>query len=288
MSLYLTNWPLCHEVIWGSDVEIHIFLTLALVVGEWSASLTLLLLYPWGKSTQYPLHLRMGGPQSWSGSHVKRKILDPTRTRTLIPSSSSLQAAAILTILLTGKSESAIKERYCIIMPTLGNPNFELLLKLNLRTTSISTDTIMMPTENRAQKHTILFLSYNATFPLILWYEEHNTINNTPIIIIVNTKYSNLLVQIINCVIVYIITGGMFSGLQSQDTRRQQQVTFIIFLTIDTNMQVHTLHNSYSLPNIIRIIKLTIRLAGHVTWGMLTGLQWESQKEEGLRRPRWR
>jgi hypothetical protein len=48
------------------DVEIHIFLTLALAGGEWSAScpghFTLGEQPPW-----YPLERRLGGPQSWSG-----------------------------------------------------------------------------------------------------------------------------------------------------------------------------------------------------------------------------
>jgi hypothetical protein len=45
----------------GVDVQIHIFLTLALVGGEWSASP--LPLYPLGKNPQYPLDRRFGGPQ---------------------------------------------------------------------------------------------------------------------------------------------------------------------------------------------------------------------------------
>jgi hypothetical protein len=38
LSLCLTNQALYHEGVWGVDVSIHIFLTSALVGGEWSAS----------------------------------------------------------------------------------------------------------------------------------------------------------------------------------------------------------------------------------------------------------
>jgi hypothetical protein len=49
----------------GVDVWIHIFLTSALVGGEWSASLSAAL--PQGNSPRYPLDWRLGGPQSRSG-----------------------------------------------------------------------------------------------------------------------------------------------------------------------------------------------------------------------------
>jgi hypothetical protein len=48
-----------------------------------------LLLYPWGKSPRYPLARRLGGPQSRSGQHGEKKILDPTGTRTPTPQLSS-------------------------------------------------------------------------------------------------------------------------------------------------------------------------------------------------------
>jgi hypothetical protein len=63
----------------GVDVQIHIFLTLALVGGEWSAS------RPPGKSPRYPFYRRLGGPQSWSGQYGEVKIFYPTGTRTPTP-----------------------------------------------------------------------------------------------------------------------------------------------------------------------------------------------------------
>jgi hypothetical protein len=39
-------------------------------------SFTPLPLYPWGKSSRYPLEKRLGGPQSQSGRHGEEKILD--------------------------------------------------------------------------------------------------------------------------------------------------------------------------------------------------------------------
>jgi hypothetical protein len=55
----------------GVDVFIHIFVTSALAVEEWSAS-----------SPRYPLNKRLGGPQSRSGRFAEEKILDPTGIRT--------------------------------------------------------------------------------------------------------------------------------------------------------------------------------------------------------------
>jgi hypothetical protein len=46
-------------------------------------SFTPLPLYPRGKSPIYPLARRPGGPQSRSGRHGKRKILDPARSQLL-------------------------------------------------------------------------------------------------------------------------------------------------------------------------------------------------------------
>jgi hypothetical protein len=58
------------------DVYIHIFLTSAVVGGEWSAS-------PPGRFTLGDR--RLGGPQSRSGRRGEEKILDPTGTRTPTP-----------------------------------------------------------------------------------------------------------------------------------------------------------------------------------------------------------
>jgi hypothetical protein len=44
---------------------------------------------PRGRNPQYPLDLRLGGPQSRSGRYGEEKILDPTGTRTPTPRSSS-------------------------------------------------------------------------------------------------------------------------------------------------------------------------------------------------------
>jgi hypothetical protein len=64
----------------GVDVEIHIFLTVV--------SFMPLQLYPQENNPQYPLDRRLGGPQSRSGLG-EEEILDPYRTRILIPPSSS-------------------------------------------------------------------------------------------------------------------------------------------------------------------------------------------------------
>jgi hypothetical protein len=57
----------------GVDVEIHVFLTSALVGGEWSASRPGLI-SP-GKELPLPI-----GPQSRSGRHEEVKILAPIGT----------------------------------------------------------------------------------------------------------------------------------------------------------------------------------------------------------------
>jgi hypothetical protein len=72
----------------GVDVYIHIFLTSALAVGEWSASRPGRFT-PRGKSARYPLDSMLGGPQSRSGRFGEEKILEPTGTRTPNPQSSS-------------------------------------------------------------------------------------------------------------------------------------------------------------------------------------------------------
>jgi hypothetical protein len=66
----------------GIDVYIHIFLTSALVGGEWSALLR-------GKSSQCPLDRGLSGPQNRSGRRREEKNLSPTGTRTPTPLPSS-------------------------------------------------------------------------------------------------------------------------------------------------------------------------------------------------------
>jgi hypothetical protein len=71
----------------GADVD-TVFLTPALVGGEWSASRRGRFT-PWGKSPRYPLNIRLGGPQSRSGRHGEVKNLAPIGIGTPIPWSSS-------------------------------------------------------------------------------------------------------------------------------------------------------------------------------------------------------
>jgi hypothetical protein len=66
----------------GVVVWLHIFLTLALVAGEWSA-------LPLGKKPWYTLGRRLGEPQSRPGRRGEEKILDPTGTQTPTPQLSS-------------------------------------------------------------------------------------------------------------------------------------------------------------------------------------------------------
>jgi hypothetical protein len=61
----------------GVDVDFHIFLTSALVGGEWSASRPCR--FTLGKEG------RLGGPQSRPGQYGEVKIFDPTGTRTPAP-----------------------------------------------------------------------------------------------------------------------------------------------------------------------------------------------------------
>jgi hypothetical protein len=67
------------ETFGGADVYIHVFLTSALVTGEWSASQPGCFT-PLGKSPRCPLDRRLGGPQSQSGKRGEEKILDSTGT----------------------------------------------------------------------------------------------------------------------------------------------------------------------------------------------------------------
>jgi hypothetical protein len=60
----------------GVDVYIHIFLTSALVGGEWSASRPCRFIHR-GKSPRYPLDRRLGGPQSRSRRGGEENILVP-------------------------------------------------------------------------------------------------------------------------------------------------------------------------------------------------------------------
>jgi hypothetical protein len=53
-------------------------------------------LYPWGKSPQYPLDGRLGGPQNRSGRRGEAKILDPTGTQTPTPRPSSSYVIIII------------------------------------------------------------------------------------------------------------------------------------------------------------------------------------------------
>jgi hypothetical protein len=69
------------KVYGGVDVYLHIFLTSALAGGEWSASRTSCFTFGEG-SPQYPLDMRLGGPQSRSGGCGDEKILHPTGTQT--------------------------------------------------------------------------------------------------------------------------------------------------------------------------------------------------------------
>jgi hypothetical protein len=64
------------KVYGGVVVYNHIFLTSALVGGEWSASRPAAL-PPGGNRPRYPLDRELGGPQSRSG-HGEVKIPDPT------------------------------------------------------------------------------------------------------------------------------------------------------------------------------------------------------------------
>jgi hypothetical protein len=69
----------------GVDEQIQIFLTSALVGGEWSASRPHPL-YPRKKCPWYPLDRRLDGPQRCSGRRGEVKILDPTGTQNSDPS----------------------------------------------------------------------------------------------------------------------------------------------------------------------------------------------------------
>jgi hypothetical protein len=58
------------------DVQIHVFLTLTLVGGEWSASRPCHLT-PGERALGNKLDRRLGGPQSWPGWYGEAKIFHP-------------------------------------------------------------------------------------------------------------------------------------------------------------------------------------------------------------------
>jgi hypothetical protein len=72
----------------GVDVQIHVFLTSALVGGEWSAT-CFGRFTPWERSPGIHWVGVWVDPQSWSGRRGEKKIFDLTRTRTPTPRSSS-------------------------------------------------------------------------------------------------------------------------------------------------------------------------------------------------------
>jgi hypothetical protein len=84
--MYIVGEDQVVSVYGGVDVQIHIFLTSALAGGEWSASRT----GRYNPGERAPLLDRiLGEPQTQCGRCGGEKILDPTRTRTLTPQSSS-------------------------------------------------------------------------------------------------------------------------------------------------------------------------------------------------------
>jgi hypothetical protein len=80
----------------GVDVQIHIFLTLILVGGEWLVSRPGQFT-PGKKSPRYPLDRRLGGSLNEYGQLGEEKNLAPTGTRTPTPWPSSLEPVDILT-----------------------------------------------------------------------------------------------------------------------------------------------------------------------------------------------
>jgi hypothetical protein len=74
LFLCLTKYTLRHEDVWGVDVQIHIFLTSALIGAEQSASHPCHI-SPRGNSPRYPLDRRLGGTQSRSRLRAEEKVL---------------------------------------------------------------------------------------------------------------------------------------------------------------------------------------------------------------------
>jgi hypothetical protein len=74
-------------------------------------SFTLRLLYPRGKSPQYPLDRKLRGPQSRSGRHAEIKILALTGTRNRTPWSSSPVASRYIDCARRCKENPVILKR---------------------------------------------------------------------------------------------------------------------------------------------------------------------------------
>jgi hypothetical protein len=72
----------------GINILIHVFLTSALVGGEWWTSCPGVFT-PGGKGPRYPLDRSLDEPQSRSGRAEKKKNIAPTGTPTSTPRPSS-------------------------------------------------------------------------------------------------------------------------------------------------------------------------------------------------------
>jgi hypothetical protein len=84
LSLCLTNYALHHKGVWGSGcIDPHLF---DLDTG-WSGQLHTPAALSRGKEPRYPFDKRLVGPRA--GLDYVEKILDPNRTRTPTPRSSS-------------------------------------------------------------------------------------------------------------------------------------------------------------------------------------------------------
>jgi hypothetical protein len=70
------------------DVYIHVFLTSALVKGDWSDSLPCRFT-PGERAPRHPINRRLAEPQSQSGRGGEEKILEAIGTRTPTPMASS-------------------------------------------------------------------------------------------------------------------------------------------------------------------------------------------------------
>jgi hypothetical protein len=83
LFMCLTNWALRHEGIWRSGCTDPHFLDLDT---SWRQVVSFT---PWPLYPQYPFDRRLGRSQSRSEQCGEEKILDPTRTQTPTPQSSS-------------------------------------------------------------------------------------------------------------------------------------------------------------------------------------------------------
>jgi hypothetical protein len=88
LPLYLTNKALSHEDVWRRGCIDPRILDLG-TSWRWVVRFTPRQLYPPGKSPQYPLDRRLGGPQSRSGRRGEKKSLAPIGTRAPTPRPSS-------------------------------------------------------------------------------------------------------------------------------------------------------------------------------------------------------